>query len=236
MAEKADENKQTPPEAKGMSPMVFMGAAGASMLLMLGGGFAVAYFVLPGKIAGALEERIKVASATSAHGEGESSEHSGSEEKHGEEGKKEEGKEEASAKGHGEAKEGEKKEEGGHGETKEGEKKEEGGHGEGGGKEKKEAENFILSEILVNVNGTGGGRFLKASLYFDAPPKTLKDLETIRPKIIDLVSQILRSKTLDQLTREDSMANLRAELISRVNAILPQGKVDNIYFLDLVIQ
>jgi|GEM_PF-6226694 len=95
---------------------------------------------------------------------------------------------------------------------------------------------FILSEIMVNVNGTNMSRLLKASLYFDASDATRKKLEDNRAKIIDAVSSILRSKTLEEYESKDITGVLKNEIVSRVNAIIPGGGVENVYFLDLVIQ
>jgi len=95
---------------------------------------------------------------------------------------------------------------------------------------------FILSEIMVNVHGTQMSRLLKASLYFEASDATKKKLETNRPRIIDTVSTILSSKTLDELERKDNTGLLKNEIVNRVNAIIPGGGVENVYFLDLVVQ
>lgn len=89
---------------------------------------------------------------------------------------------------------------------------------------------------MVNVNGTNMSRLLKASLYFDASDATRKKLEDNRAKIIDAVSSILRSKTLEEYESKDITGVLKNEIVSRVNAIIPGGGVENVYFLDLVIQ
>ncbi len=202
----------------GMSPMVFFGAMGLSWVLMLGGGFALVQFVLPAKLAEAMKQPAATAEAgKDGHGDAKA------------DAKKEEG-------GHGEAKKEEKKAEG-HGEAKAEGKKEEGGHGEA----KKEdapakAKEFVLSEIVVNDAGSRGARYIKASVYFDASPDVLEELEKQRARIIDLVSTALAAKTMDELTAPTARGLLREEMMATCNGLLKKGQIKNLYFVDFLIQ
>lgn len=195
--------------------MVFFGAMGLSWVLMLGGGFALVQFVLPAKLADAMKQPA----ATT----------------------------EAGNDGHGEAKADAKKE-GGHGEAKkeekakpEGEAKAEGGHGEAKAEAKKEeapakAKEFVLSEIVVNVAGSRGARYIKASVYFDASPEVLEELERQRARVIDLVSTTLAAKTMDELTAPTARGTLREEMTATCNGLLKKGQIKNLYFVDFLIQ
>jgi flagellar FliL protein len=186
---------------QGLTPALFFAIFSALLLIMLAGGFAVAYFVLPEKIAEIMVKSPSAEHAAAAPEEKESS----------------------------------------HAAPKE-EAKSEGGHGD----ELKKAiekevkaisgQEFRVQDILVNISGTRGGRFIKASLYFEANSDVIGELEGSRAKITDLISQILSSQTLDSLTRSDSRGRIRGELLTTVNAVLTKGKVDNIYFTDFIIQ
>lgn len=202
----------------GMSPMVFFGAMGLSWVLMLGGGFALVQFVLPAKLADAMKQPVATAEAgKEGHGEAKK------------EAKKEEG-------GHGEAKPEEKKAEG-HGEAKAEGKKEEGGKGEAKKEEAPaKAKEFVLSEIVVNVAGSRGARYIKASVYFDASPEVLEELEKQRARIIDLVSTTLAAKTMDELTSPSARGMLREEMTATCNGLLKKGQIKNLYFVDFLIQ
>jgi flagellar basal body-associated protein FliL len=217
----------------GISPMIFWGALGGASLLMLGVVVAIVVFVLPSLIAKSANTPQAEAEAGSTEGEAKKEE-TPKQEKKAAEGKKEEKKEESK-------KETSKKEEGKKEEAKAGEKKEEGKKGgeskggEGAAAEENVKE-FILQDVLVNVAGTRGARYVKASIFFDADPAVRKELESQRPKVIDLISQVLSSKSIDQLTADDSRGVLRSELLQVVNSILTDDKVKNIYFLDFIIQ
>ncbi|MFZ5806704.1 MAG: flagellar basal body-associated FliL family protein [Verrucomicrobiota bacterium] len=216
-----------PAATGGMSPMIFWGALGGASLLMLGVVVAIVVFVLPSLVAKSANASHGETTEEEALAEGESTKaETPKQEKKTAEGKKEE-KKEASKKE--EAKAGEKKEEKkeAHGEKgKEGE----------GAAEEADVKEFILQDVLVNVAGTRGARYVKASIFFDADPAVRKELESQRPKVIDLISQVLSSKSIDQLTADDSRGVLRSELLQVVNSILADDKVKNIYFLDFIIQ
>ena len=114
----------------------------------------------------------------------------------------------------------------------EGEKKTgEGGKAEGGAKD------FVLTDLLINVAKTNGTRFVKTTVFFDADPAVIKDLDDKRAKITDIVQQTIASKTMDELTAPDSRGKLRSELLATINPLLDaKGEVNNIYFQEFIIQ
>lgn len=222
--EKPKEEKPKPGEAggdaaaaatsKGSSPVLAWGIIGGICIAMLGLGFALAYFVLPGRIADVVQKSNGVAAEEKTSAENGEKKEASSEKKENKESEKKE------------AAKGEAKESG------------EGGHGGGGEGAKTESpvKDFILQDVLVNISGTRGARYIKASLFFEAPPHVRKVLEEQRPKVIDLVSQVLSSKSIDQLTADDSRGTLRREILKVINSLLIDDKVTNIYFLDFIIQ
>jgi len=95
---------------------------------------------------------------------------------------------------------------------------------------------FTIEEVTVNIADTRGNRFVRAGVYFDAPPAVLEELEANRARMVDTLGQVLSTKTLDDLTSPDIRGNLRQELLGIINPTLKEGRVDNIYFTDLLVQ
>ncbi len=95
---------------------------------------------------------------------------------------------------------------------------------------------FTIEEVTVNIADTRGNRFVRAGVYFEAAPSVLEELEANRPRIIDTLGQVLSTKTLDQLTSPNIRGDLRQELLGIINPTLKQGRVDNLYFTDLLVQ
>ncbi|MEI9998727.1 MAG: flagellar basal body-associated FliL family protein [Verrucomicrobiota bacterium] len=95
---------------------------------------------------------------------------------------------------------------------------------------------FTIEEVTVNIADTRGNRFVRAGVYFEAPPPVLEELEANRARMIDTLGQVLSTKTLEDLTSPNVRGNLRQELLGIINPTLKTGRVDNIYFTDLLVQ
>lgn len=95
---------------------------------------------------------------------------------------------------------------------------------------------FTIEEVTVNIADTRGNRFVRAGVYFEAAPPVLEELEANRARMVDTLGQILSTKTLDDLTSPNIRGNLREELLGVINPTLKQGRIDNIYFTDLLVQ
>ena len=95
---------------------------------------------------------------------------------------------------------------------------------------------FTIEEVTVNIADTRGNRFVRAGVYFEAPPEVLEELEANRARMVDTLGQVLSTKTLDDLTSPNIRGNLREELLGIINPTLKAGHVDNIYFTDLLVQ
>ncbi len=95
---------------------------------------------------------------------------------------------------------------------------------------------FTIEEITVNIANTRGNRFVRSGVYFEAGPKVLEELEANRARMVDVLGQILSTKTLDDLTSPNIRGNLREELLGIINPTLKEGRIDNIYFTDLLVQ
>ena len=95
---------------------------------------------------------------------------------------------------------------------------------------------FTIEEVTVNIADTRGNRFVRAGAYFDAEPAVLEELEANRARMTDTLEQVLSTKTLEELTSADIRGSLRTELMGIINPTLKTGRVDNIYFTDLLVQ
>jgi flagellar protein FliL len=95
---------------------------------------------------------------------------------------------------------------------------------------------FTIEEVTVNIADTRGNRFVRAGAYFEADPAVLEELEANRARMIDTLEQVLSTQTLDDLTSPNVRGNLRQQLLGIINPTLKEGRVDNIYFTDLLVQ
>ena len=96
---------------------------------------------------------------------------------------------------------------------------------------------YSLDEFLVNLTDTDTKRYLKVLIYvgYGENSALATELEKQKPVIRDLVIKTLRSKKTTDF--DDSVVdNIKKELIARINPVLTKGKIDHIYFNDLLVQ
>jgi flagellar FliL protein len=116
--------------------------------------------------------------------------------------------------------------------------------GKEGGKEGKEGNkeggaNYEFSNMVVNLAGTMGTRYLKTSFVVTAAEKNanIKGLfEGQKAKFTDITLNVLSSLTLADLEEPGAKNVLREKLTAAYNQAFGKRVVDQVYFSDFVIQ
>ena len=91
--------------------------------------------------------------------------------------------------------------------------------------------------VIVNLAETNAERYLKVDVVFELDgPKLTKEIDARLPQLQDLLINILSNKTLDDISTTSGRNMLRQEMIDKVNAILMEGRLKNIYFTEFVVQ
>ncbi len=118
------------------------------------------------------------------------------------------------------------------------EKEEKGGHGGKEGKEATGGPNYEFSNVVVNLAGTMGTRYLKTSfIVTGVGGKNVRNtFETQKAKLTDITLNVLSSLTLADLEEPGSKNVLREKLVAAYNQALGKRLVDQVYFSDFVIQ
>lgn len=96
---------------------------------------------------------------------------------------------------------------------------------------------YVIDDLVVNPAGSGGLRYLAASVGLrSSAPTFLEDMKTRDAPIKDALIRILGSKTTDELANVQAREGMRAEIQQEVGRIIPEQKVDAIYFTRFVLQ
>lgn len=116
-------------------------------------------------------------------------------------------------------------------------KEEKGGHGKEG-KEATGGPNYEFSNVVVNLAGTMGTRYLKTSFIVTgiAGKNVRGPFETNKAKLTDITLNVLSSLTLADLEEPGSKNVLREKLVAAYNQALGKRLVEQVYFSDFVIQ
>ncbi len=115
----------------------------------------------------------------------------------------------------------------------------EGAHGEKskkGGDDKKAS--VQLSELLVNIAGTGATRYLVSSVTVvgtggEVFKTKMKDND---PQIRDMAMATLERKTLADLEKPGARNLIRTELINGINGVLGDASVQELYITKFAVQ
>lgn len=115
----------------------------------------------------------------------------------------------------------------------------EGGHG--GGAKKGEASgatnSYEFSNMVVNLAGTMGTRYLKVTFQVVGKDATLRDTFNMRkPQMVDITLNVLSSLTLTDLEEAGAKNIIREKLVNAYNQALGKRVAEQIYFSDFVVQ
>jgi flagellar basal body-associated protein FliL len=101
---------------------------------------------------------------------------------------------------------------------------------------------FSMDEFLVNLADDGGKRFFKVKLFIGYEPvkkkeeDMKKELEEKKPIVRDAVNSILRSKKSSDLSTQKNIDDLKKEILTKIIPYFINGRVNNIYFNDILLQ
>jgi flagellar protein FliL len=101
---------------------------------------------------------------------------------------------------------------------------------------------YSMDEFLVNLADEGGKRFFKVKLFIGYEPtkkkekNMLAELEEKKPIIRDVINSVLRAKKSTDLATQQNVDDLKKELLTRMAPYFENGRVNNIYFNDILIQ
>lgn len=107
-----------------------------------------------------------------------------------------------------------------------------------GGKEGGGAASYEFQNVVVNLAGTMGTRYLKTSfLVTGAKEADIKAaFETARPRLTDVTLNVLSSLTLADLEEPGAKNVIREKLVGAYNQALGRKVAEQVYFSDFVIQ
>jgi flagellar FliL protein len=114
-------------------------------------------------------------------------------------------------------------------------------HGGKPGKEGKESKGggpgFEFTNVVVNLSGTMGTRYLKTSfLITGSDPNIRTVFENAKPKVTDVTLNVLSSLTLADIEEAGSKNIIREKLVGAYNQALGRKVAEQVYFSDFVVQ
>ncbi|GEM_PF-147800 len=95
---------------------------------------------------------------------------------------------------------------------------------------------YQFDNIVVNLSGTMGTRYLKTAFLITGKENLRELFETRHPELLDATLNTLGSLTLADLEEVGSRNLIRARLIAAYNEVIGVRVVEQIYFSEFVVQ
>lgn len=106
-----------------------------------------------------------------------------------------------------------------------------------GGKDAPAAASYEFSNVVVNLAGTMGTRYLKTSFLVTGADANIKAVfETNKPRLTDVTLNVLSSLSLADLEQPGARNIIREKLVLSYNQALGRKVADQVYFSDFVVQ
>ncbi|HTO04064.1 MAG TPA: flagellar basal body-associated FliL family protein [Opitutus sp.] len=110
-----------------------------------------------------------------------------------------------------------------------------GGHGGKDGQES--SPNYQFENVVVNLAGTMGTRYLKTTfLVTGAEPDIKTVFEANKPRLTDVTLNVLSSLSLSDLEEPGAKNVLREKLVAAYNQAIGRKIAEQVYFSDFVVQ
>lgn len=96
---------------------------------------------------------------------------------------------------------------------------------------------YEFKSVVVNVAGTSGSRYLKASFVVSGSDASLGTVfQERRPELADATLAVLSLVTLADVDRPEIRSTLRDQLVAAYNKRLGQNLAEQVYFSEFVVQ
>ncbi len=96
---------------------------------------------------------------------------------------------------------------------------------------------YPMDQFVVNLLSENGSRYLKTTINLEMDKQELSaELDKKKAIIRDIIIRVLSSKTFEEISTIKGKERLKDEIVEKINEILVDGEIRNIFFTDFVIQ
>ena len=96
---------------------------------------------------------------------------------------------------------------------------------------------YETGELIVNLADLGQARYAKIQVVLELDEEAvMQEVDDRSPQIRDIIIEIFSSKKAEELLDLEIRSAIKKEIYTKINAVLQDGSVRNIYFITLVVQ
>ena len=95
---------------------------------------------------------------------------------------------------------------------------------------------YPLEPLTLNLLSDSGSRYVKCTIELEQNSELLKtELDKKVAIIRDVIIRTLTAKTFEEISTSKGKERLKDELVGKINEILTDGFIKNVYFTDFVV-
>lgn len=92
-----------------------------------------------------------------------------------------------------------------------------------------------LDTIVVNLPNQSGYRLLRFTAQVEVAPAYVADVESIKPRIVDVLNSYLRAVDIVDLEDPTALVRLRSQMLRRVQVVTGEGRVSDLLIMEFVL-
>jgi flagellar FliL protein len=92
-----------------------------------------------------------------------------------------------------------------------------------------------VDPIIVSMTSTSQTRHLQFRAQLEVPSKYQLEVETILPRVVDVLNGYLRALDITDLEDSSALTRLRSQMLRRVQIVTGQGRVSDLLIMEFVV-
>ena len=92
-----------------------------------------------------------------------------------------------------------------------------------------------LDPVVISLPGSGSRAHLRISAQLEVPPEQQAEVESIKPRIVDVLNGYLRAVDLADLEDPAALMRLRAQMLRRIQVVAGEGRVNDLLIMEFVL-
>lgn len=92
-----------------------------------------------------------------------------------------------------------------------------------------------LETLTISLGEETSGRHLIFSAQLEVDPDYLREVETLTPRVLDVLNSYLRIVNIRELSEPTSLARLRSQMLRRIQVVTGEGRVRDLLITQFVV-
>lgn len=92
-----------------------------------------------------------------------------------------------------------------------------------------------IDPLVISLPGTDGRTHLRFAAQLEVPPAYAAEVETIKPRIVDVLNGYLRAVDIAALEDPATLTRLRAQMLRRIQVVTGPGRVKDLLIMEFVL-